>query len=445
MKPIKQVFEGEILINGYNWLPTEGKIERSKYTESDYATITAIKDYSTDDNIPNPQPGDKMTVRLGPRTSVTTDGGRDAVEDDLLVTVFTGNVSNVFDFGDRRWKINGFNVMDTLQSVTISTTDIQKTKLSKAVEIVLQKIQRETSSNVQYNIDLSESQELPYGYSRFITDGPQLQGEDYVLRKEFTNVNAADVLDSFSRSANAIWYVDRKNTIQFGQTDTAVHKLDWVTEADAGKKTPPYRSVKVIGDDVVSAEGWEGSKLITKRGQVAQKTNSYMSSFYPDGPNNPGSQTTVPEGDLVEPVFTFRDESIQTKEEARRAAERILDQLQEQTAGGNVTVVGRPMIDILDVIEMPDRFAIDNRSPITSAEEIEPAQYFVQSVVHQFDGSNGYTTKIQCGGLAGRYSGPVFEYKGINEDGIPGRVVLSSKESNQDVSPSFKEELTEDN
>ncbi|AGM11353.1 late control GPD [Halogranum tailed virus 1] len=405
----------EVDIGGNKWKPIDGNVTRSRYNEADTVQMMAVPD--PDEN-PDAVPVEEqeITVRLGPRSSVTTDGERDFVNDDLLVTVFTGYVTNVFDFGDGSWEIEAVNYMLDLKTTNVYVSVDTYISTSNLVEEVVKDVNLFAGIDLDYNIDLSPTFPGPYGYSRWSATGQQPEATDELISREYTGVKAAKVLDELSEAANAIWWIDANNTLQFGPTNTAAHKLSWVTETSAGKQTPPYKSVKVVGDNIVSTEGWARSQMLSEATGLSQGQLQRLGA----------EDEEIGAGGLVPPTFTYRNESIKTQAEAEQIRNRILDELQQQQAGGHVTIVGRPMIDILDVIEMPDSFGRTSTSPDEESEFIEPAQYIVQKVEHRLSGQDGYVTRIECGGLAERYSGPVYEY---DEN---GNLILSTEEGNED-------------
>lgn len=88
---------------------------------------------------------------------------------------------------------------------------------------------------------------------------------------------------------------------------------------------------------------------------------------------------------LQEPTFTFRSREIKTQEQADKAAKKIIDELLNQTKGGNVTMVGRSYVKPHDKLQLPDRFG--------------GGEYLVNKVTHNFNSSDGFVTVVECGGL----------------------------------------------
>lgn len=407
----------DVTIGDNKWLIVDGKINRSRYNETD--TVQCIAVPSRDNPDAEPIEEQEIVVKLGPRSSVSTDGNRDMVNgDELLVTVFTGYVTNVFDFGDGSWEIEAVNYMLDLKTTNVYISTDEPVRISKLVEEVIEDVRISGGVDIEYNIDLRPSFQMPpspFGFSRFGSFGIVRDNTDVLTSKEYTRVKAAEVLDRLSEMANAAWWIDVNNRLQFGPTDTAGHKLSWVTETSAGKQTPPYKSVKVIGDNIVSQTGWERSQMLSESTGLSQ---GQLQRFGVE-------DEEIGTGGLVPPTFVYKSEAIKTRKEAQNVRDRVLDELQQQQAGGHVTVVGRPMIDILDVIEMPDSFARTSNSPLEESTTLEPAQYKVQAVEHRINGSDGFITKIECGGLADRYKGPVYEYQ-------DGSIILSTEDPDDD-------------
>jgi len=415
-----QDIETEILVGESEWRAVNMTIERSRYNEIDTVKMVSVPD--PDEN-PEAVPveGQDFVVRLGPRSSVTKEGERDIVDDDLLVTAYSGYVSNVFDFGDGSWQIEAVNYLRELKTTNVYFSVEDYVKKSQVVKEIIKYVNRVENIDLAYEVDLSGSSETPYGTDRFHASDDADSDTDGLIAREFTGETAAEILDHISEASNATWWVDSRNTVYFGPTKTAKHKLSWVTETSAGKQTPPYKSVKVIGDNIVSNEGWNKAQMLSESTGFSERTLEGL------GVEN----ELVGSGGLTPPTYTYRNEGIKTQEEAENVANRLLNELQQQQSGGNVTIVGRPMIDILDVIEMPDSFARTSTSPEEDAEFIPAAQYFVQKVTHTLNGRDGFTTKIECAGIAGRYEGPVYE---LDADGnifletTPGQIEEGEEE-----------------
>lgn len=420
----------DVDVSGNKWLPVTADVQRSRYSKADSVKGIFVPDPEENPNAA-PVVGDDIYVETGPKQSVSDDGGREANLVDS-VRVFTGYVSNVYDFGDGSYQIEAANYSLDLEKSKISISTGDQVKVTEFVRQVVKDFELVAGINMETNIDTSENVNKPYGFSRFETFGP---GEETggLIQREFTDTKVSEILDRLSEAANAIWWIDRFNRLNFGPTDTAIHKLAWVVDTSAGKQTPPYRSVRVIGDGVASAEGWEASGMLSEDTAVQQRNVKPAPGF--ETPTADTYQTTTRNVyGLRPPTFVYRNDAIKTQREADEVSNRLIDELQQQQAGGHVEVVGRPMIDILDAIEMPDSFARTAESPLGSSTEIPPAQYSVQTVKHRYDASEGFTTRVECGGLGGRYSGPVYE---LNDD---GKVVLSTQESNEEDEDQSDEE-----
>lgn len=439
MTTVAQDVEVIIRIDGADgtteyWKPTQLEIARSRYNETDTARMMAVPD--PDEN-PDAVPieGKVVTIELGPRSSFVEDSGRETIRnEDELYRVYTGYVGNTFEMQKGLWEIDCFNFMIDLKKVEINySTGDTETYISNIVRALVRKINDNLDETVEaeleLNLDLSQQAPPPgSGYFDYYLIR-NIENRDIPISTQYTGEKAADVLDDLSKRANSAWWIDANNVLQFGPTETSIHKLDWVTDTSAGKQTPPYRSVKVIGDGLVSKDGWEGKNLVSQEGVGAngnvETTNQSYGGYDERTLRNLGATTEEIEllqkttGELRKPTFTYKNKSIKTQQEAENTRDRILDELQEQQAGGEVTVVGRPMIDPLDVIEMPDAFG-------NPEQDVEPAQYLVQGVRHLVDGSNGYITKVDCGGLAGRLSGPVYEHNDA------GNLILSSDEGTEE-------------
>jgi len=437
----------DIQIGGNKWIPTDMDVSRSRYNETDTARMMVIPDPEQEGDIV-PVEGTEIIIRLGPRTSFIENAGRSKSDDpDELYRVFTGYVSNSFQMQKGLWEVDAVDFILDLKKIKLNfSTGDGETVVSSLVQEIVDKVNSEKDSSIipdlEADINIENPEEnVSLGYVDIVqktrANVPRnATKEGLEISRQYTQVKCADVLDDLAKAVNVNWWVDAFNVLRFGPTETSIHRLDWVTETSAGKQTPPYRSVRVVGDGISSESGREAKKLISKDGVIS--VGSVEAGGQPYGGYDGTTadlqrigfteeeiaavqQASSTDQELKEPIFTYKNKSIKTKEEAQRIRNKILNELQEQQAGGSITIVGRPMVDILDVVEMPKRFG-----QTSQGEFIEPAQYLVGKVSHRLNGSDGYVTKVECAGIAGRYSGPVFEYQ-------DGEIVLSSEEGEYSV------------
>jgi len=387
------------------WLAKDIIVRRKQYNESDGLELLALPDPDENEDAII-EPGDEIVVRVGPESSVAEDGGQNITNDDnTLAKIFTGIVSSAQDTGEGVWKAFAFTYQLDIIRTEIDYSADQQTSVDTIVEEVLQKVKDVNGTDMEFVVDVSEDADVPFGITKLTPTGEvstqnEIQSVENVRKlQSYTNTRAGEILKDLENPANSTLWVDVNNEVYFGPTNTSLHKLSWIIETDAGFQTPPYQSVKVIGDDIgtETANGWEASSLIPKTENFSETDVSLVGGE---------EKVNVSFGELEEPTFTYEDESIRTKQEARLTATKLLNNLQEQRASGKITIPGRPMVDLLDVVEMPESF-----SRTRGGEQFPPAQYIVSEVTHRLNPSDGFITEISVGGLVNRYvNKPFYEY-----------------------------------
>lgn len=390
----EETVETDIRIDGDRWLPVELEIERSRYNQIDTALMIASPD--PDENPDSiPQYDDVVTIDAGSL--------RDNSSDEIR-RLYTGRVTNRRNKNTGTWKIRCSNAMLDITNEQIDISQVQQGRVSENV--------REISNIVGFDVDIRLDDDPNYykltGGDEYVKMHTKKQFENTDIQVSFDrqSAKASFLLDTLAELSNAAWWVDRTNTVIFGPTDTTVHKLDapynHVVDTDAGKQTPPYRSVRVIGDEVVSQSGWENRRLISENATTVG-LNLPSASTAGTPPLREQIQETNFEATLQKPTFTYKSKEIKTYRQAEHVASKILNNLQEQQAGGWVEMAGRSNIEVFDIIEMPDSFGTTNRID-GQIRQIPPAAYLVQKITHRMNDSDGFITRIESGGLAGRYA-----------------------------------------
>jgi hypothetical protein len=198
-------------------------------------------------------------------------------------------------------------------------------------------------------------------------------------------------LERIVNATNSVWEVDRygrfligppiPNNEKYGAfnvpTQVNSHKLRYITDTSAGKQSPAWRSILVIGDGVVSQDGWSKNAL----------QNAKTAKFSKPVTNENADPADI-EDELAEPVFRYTNLEINTASEAEHVLEKLRDDLRKQAGGGTVTVVGHPEVWPGDAIEMPD----------TPKQPFGLERYAVSKVTHRINNQDGYLTKIEVMG-----------------------------------------------
>lgn len=200
------------------------------------------------------------------------------------------------------------------------------------------------------------------------------QGYNTKIRFSDFNVTVEDALTKAEEASESYWWFDRFGVFNFGPLeDITSYDLSLITDTSAGASTPAYRSVKVIGDGVVSKEGWSKSALVSDTSLTAE------GNIVRD----------LDDDNLAKPTFVYRNMEISTAREAQHVQQQLIDKLRAQRAEGKVTVVGFPEIYPNDTVVMP-----------SSAEQpMGGTRYGVMGVTHRINPSDGFITIIEVQGL----------------------------------------------
>lgn len=429
-----QPLEFEVEIGGSYWKIIELKIHRKQYKESDAVDLLALPDPKENPQAV-PESGDELIINAGPEQSILdaekrpqetserkiTSGGR-------LERLFTGTVSTVQKKGDGSWKLFAFTHQLDISTTRINLSTGGQVNAEKLFENVMFKLDKKvsdtnlkaTDNNDNVNVNFEESDSVVYSNRDSFNSPVRSDRVQFATKKNYTNTVAKEVIKDIELSANSVFWVDKSNTIQFGPPKSKIHKLSFVIESDARVQTPPYRSVKVVGDEI---------------SQVSEKTGTSRIELVGDRPKietqalvqKPSGTYEIQRGELREPTFVYKDESIRTAREARNVATDLLNRINEQRAEGEIIVPGRPMIDIFDVIEVPDSFAVTKNGT-----KLPPAQYLVKEIIHRVNESDGFVTEITVGGLVNRYDAPIYKYISKTQGGMP---VLKRFDPDEVVTP----------
>lgn len=349
---------GEVVGRGHNIKPREGSTFRSDWPEQDIITIDIDNEL--------------------------TEAQRDS---DEITRAFTGVISNASRLGSDRFEFMafwpGFNELQnsevivspppglvSAEMVDYSSRRILISRLARSIGVRLT-----LDTPFTYNINVAPGGVVvgtrPNGTE--ITAGSDLEVTVDSWRMPITTENSDGLLTRIEEASNSIWDVDRWGNFYFGAPQPSSHKLRYITETSAGLQSPAWRSVRVIGDGVVSEDGWSNSALINER-PIAIKENI--------------DDSDIDEG-LAEPTFTYRNMEINTQAEAREVKNKILEELREQMASGEIRVVGHPEVWPGDAVEMPD-----SRNQPFGLE-----RFLVKKVTHRINSSDGFLTIIEVGGI----------------------------------------------
>lgn len=406
-------------INGDEWYPLQARVELSTANTPDYVDmIISPKTVALDGIDGNPTKLKENGGLLGEEFVLSIDteleaGGRSSEQ----TKIFTGNLANLSTAAEGAWEAvawdkshqsfasgkgsgnsgnflnNQINIAAASEtptralsnspyplavdfpSTSFDSPGAAKIQASRLVEEIID--QSPLDSN-EVETNFAEHPGVKIG-TRPGSDEEVYGGIDREITFSDELVSISQALERIENSTNSTWWFDKEGVFHIGAAEPGnpidSYNLKFITDTSAGKTTPAWQSVQVIGSGVVSEDGWEKSNM---NPEEFAKSRARMKD---DG------ETDTDE--LAEPVYTYRNLEIQTQAEADAVAKELVNKLRDQKAEGKVTVVGFPEIRPLDAIEMPD----------TDAQPMGGARYSVIKVVHKINPDDGFITDIHVGGL----------------------------------------------
>jgi len=393
-----EVINGRITIAGNDWHILECKTEMDYTSLADFGQATIVPD-----NHGNPpRYDDEVVVNVDIDILESEIPERQEMYEEEI-TIFTGSVTNYRAMGDGRWFIlfDNFGINITEQHVTIRSGNSLVDDRDTIREVISQLSGEPNSINFQ-NFEETEPEpqlELPPTPVEKYFSLPT----SFQTKRTYEDKKASEVLDEIARQTDSKWWIDRFNEFNFGKPDSNERELEFVIEANDGTATPPYRSVAVIADDIVAEGGWGQDHLEKATQPVYTLRLPTAQEMGAEGPETDEEieeaedqiesgelidvgDTGFIEGQIQEPVFTYKNTGIKTPAQAQKTALGIAEELQEQRAEGKVSVVGRPDINILDIIIMPEYLTGYTEDEVT---------YLVKGITHTLNNSDGFITDIE--------------------------------------------------
>ena len=249
-------------------------------------------------------------------------------------TVFTGTIRKTEDAIGDRTRLVAFDALHDLKRATISETFDTEAAASAL---------RTVADTAGINIDIRGDASEP-------------------ITATFKSANGDAAVEKLTKLAGKVWYVSVENTLIVTDASSVGEskQLDRIIDASAGKRSPAYQSVKVIGNTPTSRKGRQSRQLVSSQPVSA----------------------TAGSGD---PVYEYEDDDIASSQQAQNVADALLQRLRKQQRGGFVEVLARSDIRPFDTVVMP---------PSRGG-----AEYLVEAVKHTVDAKNGYLTRLQLGGV----------------------------------------------
>lgn len=289
-------------------LETSLRVETGIYNKAAIAKATILGDVSE---------GDDISVKI-----------RDG-------SIFTGTVRDVEDGVGDRTRLTAYDAIYDLKRETISAKlDVVNAELAIKDEV-------EKRVDVDVVIESSSRSEVSTTFKKTALD-------QYV--------------EKMAKLSNTVWYVNYDNELVIDDPGSVGRdrELDRLRDVSAGKKSPAYQSVRVIGNSPTSRRGREFDHMVASEPVVA----------------------TAGDGD---PEFRYEDDNIGDQKQAQNVADSIFNRLKRQQKGGYVEVVGRNDLRPWDIVTLPDSQGGES--------------YTASTVKHTIDGSNGWKTRLGLGGL----------------------------------------------
>ena len=329
--------------------PTEIEYATSRYDTAAELSITGVPEVENSVISKYPEASSEPTTAVC-RATASAEPGNDSAVGPILAS---GKLEDGSINEDGLWTGTVIDAVRTLrQSIfngqygSIPTTDL--------VQIILE------------SAGISEHQASPNdpeGRPSYVVNTPE---QAYPTTKEFNNTPSFEALDEVLESWNWWWWCTADNTIWVDiDLPTREVELPYIIETSAGKQTPPWQAVEVIGERVPEGarpgDSTSGEHVIGK-----------------------GSEIRATSGN-GRPVFTEVNREIETEEQAQALADSIFSELLAQQKGGTITALGNPELRPFDIVRLPDHMGGE--------------AYLASAITHTISDSDGYVMEIECGGL----------------------------------------------
>jgi hypothetical protein len=169
------------------------------------------------------------------------------------------------------------------------------------------------------------------------------------------------VLDKLTTLTDTVSFITRGNDLLVTTLDDIGldRDLENIIDTSAGKRSPQYQSVQVIGNTPTSRRGFEARHLLS-------------------------SQPVLAEAGAGQPSFIYEDDSITSQQQAVNAAQSLLKKLKKQQQGGFVKTVGRADVLPFDRVALPDAQG--------------GGEFIVDGVEHRIS-EDGFITRHELGGV----------------------------------------------
>jgi len=237
-----------------------------------------------------------------------------------------------------------------------------------------------------------------------------LQATNIPVNFQETDITVYDILSKIREKTAAEFWFDRFGVFHFGAPRPTKHKLQFITETTAGLTTPPYQGVKVISRPKQSSEIENEQEQLNVNDldrrdefgvfaveasiarQDVRETIRLSQGETEEGAII-GSEKVVVFHDsddtvVAKPQFEYIDYSLITQVQVLNAAKSFLKDIIDQSADGEITVLGFPEVELYDGIKMPD----------TDVQPMGGSEFSVTKIKHEIS-SDGFLTRLSVGGV----------------------------------------------
>jgi hypothetical protein len=419
---VRDVVEPEITIGGKKWDVIDLKVELSRNRAPNFVSINKMVPR---EGIYFSQPEDLVGNSFELTVDTELESYRNA-PGKYNSKLFEGNVANITAKGTGVYEAiiydpsqqalnTGAKGSVLNQNITMSNPTIDYSRLSKATLKYASKGSETTytADTVVYKASKALSQALDQTgvvedrdiqlskTGKVIGGGRgQFRGAlDVFVTFDESDLTVGDVLSKIAKESKSFWWFDREGTFHFGVPDATVHYPELITDTSAGLTTPPYQSVKIIGSDVATSNGYSTGNLNPDEPLIMGADITIGSNAEP----SIEGQKEIKYGedpDLSEPTFVYRNQEIITKQQAQNALEKIGQDLGEQYASGKVTTSGFPEPQIFDVMVMPhansEKKGKGNYRP---RQPMGGSIFGIYKIVHKLNSSDGFKSQFHVAGM----------------------------------------------
>lgn len=422
-KFVEDSIKVDMTIDGDEWLVSEAEVVLSRNRSPNYAQLTKIAP-GQDTSFSSPQDllGSEFSLEVD--SELTSYRNAPGEYNNLL---FEGNIANITSRGTGVYEataydpsqqaINGSQEGGSVMGQTVELQNPQRpysdlsektlkyasigSETTYTADTVVYRASK--ALNQVLEVTPIEETEIQLSDTGKVIGGPrgQFRGAlDVFIKFDESETTVGEALKRIADRTKSFWWFDREGKFYFGVPDANVHYPELITDTSAGLTTPPYQSIKVIGSDLASEQGYGASEMnpgepIVVGGDIVIGDNG-------EPILNEKTIRYGEEADLTEPTFTYRSQEIITELQAKNFLEKLATDLGEQYASGSVKTVGYPEPQIFDIIVMPHANSeLEDRGNYNPRQPMGGSIFGIYEIRHRLNPSDGFKTEISVAGMSG--------------------------------------------